>query len=101
MRYQLSPREHCEYTVCVLLLTLLVGCFIFSPSSQAARLAQDLDSHFLQHQIVELGAPTVAAQVQQTASAARAICEIPQYLVGSLIISPSPRLNKNLKRLYT
>ena len=68
MLHQLAPRKHPELAVGLLFLTFLLGCFIFTSraSSQSARLAQDLDSQFLQHQTIKLDAAAAAAQVQAT-----------------------------------
>src|SRR5258705_13562229 len=68
MPHEFSPRKHPELAIGVLFLTFLLGCFIFTSRalSQSARLAQDLDRHFLQHQTIKLDAASMATQVQQT-----------------------------------
>src|SRR5438445_32723 len=66
------PKLHClkllRPTACLLFSLFVFAGFLFTPvvSSNSTKLKQDLDRHFLQHQIVKLDSRTVTAQVLAT-----------------------------------
>lgn len=68
MLYKLCSHKLLGLAACLLFPLVIFAGFLFTPkvSSNSARFEQDLDQHFIRHQIIKLDVTSAAAQVRAT-----------------------------------